>query len=142
MPASAGVARSHESPGSAQLLAAWAGAASSSPHASTARTAPALLTARTLRLLAAKIPARTTEGRRLGSAAMPDPQTPLKPAPPRLAAGLQLFLKREDVHELGAFKWRGALPVLEQYREGGAEAVVTASTGNHGAATAWAAQRN
>jgi threonine dehydratase len=73
---------------------------------------------------------------------MSDPQTPLKPAPPRLAGGLQLFLKREDVHELGAFKWRGALPVLEQYRDGGADAVVTASTGNHGAATAWAAQRN
>ena len=25
----------------------------------------------------------------------------------------QLLLKREDVHELGAFKWRGALPVLD-----------------------------
>jgi threonine dehydratase len=48
------------------------------------------------------------------------------------------LLKREDVHELGAFKWRGALPVLERYA---AEAVVTASTGNHGAATAWAARR-
>jgi threonine dehydratase len=43
------------------------------------------------------------------------------------------------VHELGAFKWRGALPALEKYRAGGAAAVVTASTGNHGAATAWAA---
>jgi threonine dehydratase len=45
------------------------------------------------------------------------------------------------VHELGAFKWRGALPALEKYRAGGADAVVTASTGNHGAATAWAAER-
>jgi threonine dehydratase len=52
-----------------------------------------------------------------------------------------VFLKREDVHELGAFKWRGALPVLEKYRARGAGAVVTASTGNHGAATAWAAER-
>jgi threonine dehydratase len=67
--------------------------------------------------------------------------TPLEEAPPGLAPGRTLFLKREDVHELGAFKWRGALPVLEGYREGGAEAVVTASTGNHGAATAWAAER-
>ena len=50
-------------------------------------------------------------------------------------------MKREDVHELGAFKWRGALPTLEEYREGGAKTVVTASTGNHGAATAWAAER-
>jgi threonine dehydratase len=52
-----------------------------------------------------------------------------------------VLLKREDGHELGAFKWRGALPVLESYREAGAETVVTASTGNHGAATAWAAAR-
>jgi threonine dehydratase len=56
-------------------------------------------------------------------------------------AGRQLLLKREDVHELGAFKWRGALPVLERYAADGAHAVVTASTGNHGAATAWAASR-
>jgi threonine dehydratase len=56
-------------------------------------------------------------------------------------AGRRLLLKREDVHELGAFKWRGALPVLEQYAAGGARAVVTASTGNHGAATAWAARQ-
>jgi threonine dehydratase len=45
------------------------------------------------------------------------------------------------VHELGSFKWRGALPTLERYRADGASAVVTASTGNHGAATAWAAER-
>jgi threonine dehydratase len=69
------------------------------------------------------------------------PSTPLEDAPPGLAAGRRLLLKREDRHELGAFKWRGALPSLEAYRERGASAVVTASTGNHGAATAWAAQR-
>ena len=67
--------------------------------------------------------------------------TPLEEAPPGLSGGRPLFLKREDVHELGAFKWRGALPVLEKYRGEGADAVVTASTGNHGAATAWAAER-
>jgi threonine dehydratase len=67
--------------------------------------------------------------------------TPLIEAPPALAAGRRLLLKREDGHELGAFKWRGALPALRAYRERGADAVVTASTGNHGAATAWAAQR-
>jgi threonine dehydratase len=50
-------------------------------------------------------------------------------------------LKREDVHELGAFKWRAALPVVEHYRDAGARGVVTASTGNHGAATSWAAAR-
>jgi threonine dehydratase len=49
-----------------------------------------------------------------------------------------IWLKREDEHELGAFKWRGAQAVLEQLRP---SVVVTASTGNHGAATAWAAKR-
>ncbi|HEY3542479.1 MAG TPA: PLP-dependent lyase/thiolase [Gaiellaceae bacterium] len=49
-----------------------------------------------------------------------------------------IWLKREDEHELGAFKWRGALATLEAKRP---DVVVTASTGNHGAATAWAARR-
>jgi threonine dehydratase len=49
-----------------------------------------------------------------------------------------IWLKREDEHELGAFKWRGAQAVLERLRP---PLVVTASTGNHGAATAWAAKR-
>jgi threonine dehydratase len=53
-----------------------------------------------------------------------------------LAGGV--WLKREDEHELGAFKWRGAEAVLAARRP---EVVVTASTGNHGAATAWAARR-
>jgi threonine dehydratase len=66
--------------------------------------------------------------------------TPLEPAPDGLAPG-RVYLKREDMHELGAFKWRGALPVLERFRDDGATGVVTASTGNHGAATAWAALR-
>jgi threonine dehydratase len=70
-----------------------------------------------------------------------DLPTPLEPAPAGLGDGRPLLLKREDVHELGAFKWRGALPTLERYRADGASAVVTASTGNHGAATAWAAER-
>ena len=68
-------------------------------------------------------------------------RTSLDEAPPALGAGRRLLLKREDAHELGAFKWRGAMPSLERYREQGADAVVTASTGNHGAATAWAASR-
>ncbi len=67
---------------------------------------------------------------------MTNAPTPLEPAPHALSAGRPVFVKREDVHELGAFKWRGALPVLTAYREAGADAVVTASTGNHGAATA------
>ena len=55
--------------------------------------------------------------------------------------GRRLLLKREDTHELGSFKWRGALPTLEEYQRKGVETVITASTGNHGAATAWAAKR-
>lgn len=67
--------------------------------------------------------------------------TPLEPAPGGLVDREGVLLKREDVHELGAFKWRGALPALERLRDEGATTVVTASTGNHGAATAWAAER-
>ena len=69
------------------------------------------------------------------------PVTPLEKAPDELGGGRRLLLKREDVHELGAFKWRGARPTLERYRREGAAGVVTASTGNHGAATAWAAEQ-
>ena len=65
----------------------------------------------------------------------------LELAPPDLLPGHRLLLQREDEHELGVFKWRGALPTLGQYRRSGATTVVTASTGNHGAATAWAAAR-
>jgi threonine dehydratase len=64
--------------------------------------------------------------------------TPLEEAE---LGGRRVVLKREDQHELGAFKWRGAFPVLESWKRDGAETVVTASTGNHGAATAWAAER-
>ena len=66
----------------------------------------------------------------------------LQAAPSDWLPGRTLFLKREDGHELGAFKWRGALPVVEEYRRQGHTFVVTASTGNHGAATAWAAARH
>jgi len=69
--------------------------------------------------------------------------TPLQPAPESLGGqtGRELHLKREDAHELGAFKWRGALPTVEKFQRDGASAVITASTGNHGAAVAWACQR-
>jgi threonine dehydratase len=64
--------------------------------------------------------------------------TPLEEAE---LGGRRVLLKREDTHELGSFKWRGALPTLEAYKRKGVETVITASTGNHGAATAWAAER-
>jgi len=53
----------------------------------------------------------------------------------------ELWLKREDVHELGVFKWRSTLPVVAELVAGGHNAVVTSSTGNHGAAVAWACRR-
>ncbi len=68
-------------------------------------------------------------------------RTALEAAPASVAGGRRILWKREDLHELGSFKWRGALPALERYRSLGADAVVTASTGNHGAAAAWAARR-
>jgi threonine dehydratase len=64
--------------------------------------------------------------------------TRLERAPGDLAPGHDLWLKREDEHDLGAFKWRAALPVVRELVQRGAPAVVTASTGNHGVATAWA----
>ncbi len=70
--------------------------------------------------------------------------TPLERAPGALCEFTgheDLWLKREDVHELGVFKWRGALPVVEDLARGGHDAVVTASTGNHGAAVAWACRK-
>jgi len=70
-----------------------------------------------------------------------DLPSPLERAPGGLCEGLDLRLKREDLHELGAFKWRGALPTIAKFKERGASAVVTASTGNHGAAVAWACRQ-
>jgi threonine dehydratase len=69
------------------------------------------------------------------------PRTPLEQAPDTVRSGRTVFLKREDRHALGAFKWRGALPAVEAFRARGAAGVITASTGNHGAAVAWAAQQ-
>jgi threonine dehydratase len=70
--------------------------------------------------------------------------TPLEPAPAALARYVgsdDVWLKREDLHELGAFKWRAALPVVSAFVDAGRRAVVTSSTGNHGAAVAWACRR-
>ena len=73
-----------------------------------------------------------------------DGPTPLERAPASLAefAGREdLWLKREDLGELGMFKWRAALPVVRELARDGAGAVVTASTGNHGSAVAWACRK-
>jgi threonine dehydratase len=66
--------------------------------------------------------------------------TPLERTAAGLVPGRAVWLKREDLHETGVFKWRATLAVLDAYRARGDSAVVTASTGNHGSATAWAAR--
>jgi threonine dehydratase len=66
--------------------------------------------------------------------------TPLEFAP-ELDHGWELLLKREDQGLGGAFKWRGALCACAAFAAGGAHELVTSSTGNHGAATAWAASK-
>jgi threonine dehydratase len=65
--------------------------------------------------------------------------TPLEPTD-GLLPGRRAWLKREDVHETGVFKWRATMAVLRAWQERGDASLVTASTGNHGTATAWAAQ--
>jgi threonine dehydratase len=66
--------------------------------------------------------------------------TPLEPAPD-LDRRREILLKREDLGPNGSFKWRGALCACAALQAQGETVVVTASTGNHGAATAWAAAR-
>lgn len=66
--------------------------------------------------------------------------TPLELAP-ELDPARELLLKREDQGPSGTFKWRGALCACAALESAGAREVVTSSTGNHGAATAWAASQ-
>jgi len=71
------------------------------------------------------------------------PATPLVPAPGLEAiAGFPVFLKLENTHATGAFKMRGALTAVRrlpaEYQNAG---VLTYSSGNHGQALAFAAQR-
>jgi threonine dehydratase len=54
--------------------------------------------------------------------------TPLELAPPGLAPGRELWLKREDVHELGSFKWRGARPALRGEIQVSTQALLYLST--------------
>ncbi|MGH9863213.1 MAG: threonine ammonia-lyase, partial [Candidatus Acidiferrales bacterium] len=57
-------------------------------------------------------------------------------------SGAQVYLKLENEAPTGSFKVRGALTALHRKAQAGPLAgVVTASTGNHGAAVAYAARR-
>src|SRR5260221_14543003 len=58
------------------------------------------------------------------------------------AAGATLYFKCESFQDVGAFKARGAAnAVFSLGAEDAARGVVTHSSGNHGAALAWAAAR-
>ena len=52
--------------------------------------------------------------------------------------GCDVLVKNETVSPVASFKWRGALTAI--LRAGGADEVVTSSTGNHGQGVAWAAR--
>ena len=57
------------------------------------------------------------------------------------AAGVDIYLKLESEQPTGSFKVRGAIYALtERCQRNRVDAVVTASTGNHGAAVAYAAR--
>jgi threonine dehydratase len=57
------------------------------------------------------------------------------------AAGVELFLKAENLQKTGSFKIRGAAnKILAIPREEGAKGIITASSGNHGQAVAYAAR--
>ncbi len=68
--------------------------------------------------------------------------TPLHTYPALNAVvGAQLYIKHENYHPIGAFKIRGGVNFMAQLDdESRSRGVVTASTGNHGQAIAFAAQ--
>ena len=56
-------------------------------------------------------------------------------------AGVEMFLKAENLQKTGSFKIRGAAnKILALPREEGAKGIITASSGNHGQAVAYAAR--
>ncbi|MDH3715725.1 MAG: pyridoxal-phosphate dependent enzyme [Gammaproteobacteria bacterium] len=56
------------------------------------------------------------------------------------ALAADVWLKNETVTPIASFKIRGALAAVVQAKSGGAAAVVTSSTGNHGQGVAYAAR--
>src|SRR5689334_15556260 len=70
-------------------------------------------------------------------------RTPLRDLPDlSIRLGVPVALKCELLQPIGAFKIRGAYHALSRLvARGGASGVVTASSGNHGQAIAWAARR-
>src|SRR5215469_14890487 len=69
------------------------------------------------------------------------PPTPLVSAPSLSGPDANVYLKMETALPTGSFKPRGALyALIKNLQRGKIDEVVTSSTGNHGAATAFAAQ--
>jgi threonine dehydratase len=69
------------------------------------------------------------------------PATPLQHAPTLSRGAAEAFLKLEIQLPTGSFKPRGALFALATHlRKGNVREVTASSTGNHGAAVAWAAK--
>lgn len=69
------------------------------------------------------------------------PVTPLRPAASLSSGGNQVYLKLETVMPTGTFKVRGALvSLIGRLERGPVREVIASSTGNHGAAVAYAAR--
>jgi threonine dehydratase len=65
-------------------------------------------------------------------------ETPLEFSPPLSTGDGNVYLKLENYQHTGSFKVRGAFNKLLSLSEEKAKGIVTASTGNHGAAVAYA----
>jgi threonine dehydratase len=65
-------------------------------------------------------------------------ETPLEHSPTLSTHSSQVYLKLENYQHTGSFKVRGAFNKLLSLSEKKAKGIVTASTGNHGAAVAYA----
>ncbi len=66
----------------------------------------------------------------------------VRSAPLSRTAGVDVYLKLESEHPTGAFKLRGAWTFISRLTDDArSRGVITYSSGNHGQAVAWAAQR-
>ncbi len=67
-------------------------------------------------------------------------KTPLEHLP--LQQDVSLYIKREDLGPINAYKWRGGYnAVLNHHRNGGSDIIVAASAGNHAQGVALAARK-
>ena len=69
-------------------------------------------------------------------------QTPLEPVYFNEDDDFEVFIKREDLGPINAYKWRGGYnAVLNHHKNGGSETIVAASAGNHAQGVALAARK-